>query len=126
SASPVPRLFGDERASHPYAATAALMTAMDRARLKPLSSSALALSSFRRNSTGSALAAAANSSMNDSEANVTCGPLGSRRLPVRSGVSQTSGSDTTCVVIRRLGMVYMSEGVDALPRAGVERLMPAS
>ena len=29
--------------------------------------------------------------MNDSAANVDCGPFGSRRLPVRSGVSQTSG-----------------------------------
>ena len=33
------------------------------------------LSSFSRNSTGSAWAAAASSSMNDSEAKVTCGPL---------------------------------------------------
>ena len=38
------------------------------------------------------MAAAASSSMNDSKANVTCGPLGSRRLPVRSGVSQIIGS----------------------------------
>ncbi len=85
--SPVPRGFGDGRASQPYVFAAAFITAMERARLKPLSSAVLAVSSFRRNATGSAFAAAASSSMNDSEANVDCGPFGSRRLPVRSGVS---------------------------------------
>ena len=99
---------------------------MERARLKPLSSVVLAVSSFMRNSTGSAFAAAASSSMNDSEANVTCGPFGSRRLPVRSGVSHTSGRLTTCVAVRRFGMAYMSEGVAALPAAGVARRVPMS
>ena len=93
----MPSGFGDGRGSQPNASAAALTTAIERARLKPLSSVVLAVSSFRRNSTGSAFAAAASSSMNDSEANVDCGPFGSRRLPVRSGVSQTSGRLTTCV-----------------------------
>ena len=97
---------------------------MDRARLNPESSVVLAVRSFMRNSSGSAFAAAASSSMNDSEANVDCGPLGSRRFPVRSGVSHTSGRLTTCAVIRRLGMAYISEGVAALPAAGVARLDP--
>jgi len=79
-----------------------------------------------RNSTGSAFAAAAISSMNDSAAKVTCGPLGSRRFPVRRGVSQTRGRLTTCVAVRLFGMAYMSEGVAALPLAGVERLVPMS
>ena len=96
-----------------------MSTAIERARLKPLSSAVLAVSSFMRNSTGSAFAAAASSSMNDSDANVTCGPFGSRRLPVRSGVSHTSGRLTTCVVMRRFGMAYISDGVDAPPRVGV-------
>ena len=48
--------------------------------------------------------AAANSSINDSDAKVTCGPPGSRRLPVRSGVSQTAGRRTTCAVLRRFGI----------------------
>ena len=102
---------GDGRASQPYASAAALTTAIERARLNPLSSAVPAVSSFRRNSSGSALAAAASSSMNDSEANVDCGPLGSRRLPVRSGVSQTSGRLTTCVAMRRFGIAYISDGV---------------
>ena len=63
--------------------------------------------------------------MNDSDANVTCGPSGSRRLPVRIGVSHTSGSGdhlrrSSC----RFGMTYMSDGVDARPRAGFARRMP--
>ena len=57
--------------------------------------------------------------MNDSLAKVTCGPLGSRRFPVRSGVSKTSGRLTTWVAMRRFGMAYMSEGVAAPPAAGV-------
>ena len=85
-----------------------------------------AFNSLRRNSTGSALAAAASSSMNDSDANVTCGPFGSRRLPVRSGVSHTSGRPTTCAVARRLGIEYISDGVAAPPRAGVARRVPIS
>ena len=51
--------------------------------------------------------------MNDSDANVICGPFGSRRLPVRSGVSQTSGSATTCDAMRRFGISYISDGVPA-------------
>ena len=74
------------------------MQAIERARLKPLSSCVLAWSSFSRNATGSAFAAAASSSMKLSDANVTCGPSGSRRLPVRSGVSNGIGSGTTRVV----------------------------
>jgi hypothetical protein len=99
---------------------------MERARLKPESSSVLAVRSRMRNSIGSAFAAAASSSMNDSDANVTCGPSGSRRLPVRSGVSHTSGSATTCVDTRRFGMTYMLDGCDAPPRAGAARRMPVS
>ena len=99
---------------------------MERARLNPLSSVVPAVSSLMRNSTGSAFAAAAISSMNDSAAKVTCGPLGSRRFPVRSGVSHTSGRLTTCVAVRLFGMSYMSEGVPALPAAGVARLVPMS
>ena len=59
------------------------------------------------------------SSMNDSAANVACGPFGSRRLPVRSGVSQTSGRPTTSPAMRRFGMAYMSDGSAALPAAGL-------
>src|SRR5215475_5644396 len=102
---------GDGRASQPYFSAAAFRTAIERARLKPESSLLLAVRSFRRNATGSRFAANANSSMNDSDANVDCGPLGSRRLPVRSGVSHTSGRLTTCVAVRRLGMTYISDGV---------------
>ena len=91
------------------------MQAMERARLKPLSSCVLACSIRRRNSTGSAFAFAASSSMNDSSANCTCGPSGSRRLPVRSGVSNGIGNGTTLVVWRRLGMAYMSDGSEARP-----------
>ena len=99
---------------------------MERARLKPLSSSVDAVNSRRRNAAGSALAAAAISSMNDSDAKVTCGPSGSRRLPVRTGVSQTSGRLTTWVVWRRCGTAYMSDGVEARPRAGVVLRWPVS
>ena len=99
---------------------------MDRARRNPLSSSVAAVSSFMRNSSGSAFAAAASSSMNDSAANVDCGPFGSRRFPVRSGVSQISGRLTTSPVIRRLGIAYISEGVAALPAAGLARRDPMS
>ncbi len=83
-----------------------------------------AVRSFSLNSNGSAFAAAASSSMNDSAANVDCGPLGSRRFPVRSGVSQISGRLTTSADIRRLGMAYISEGVAALPLAGLARRDP--
>ena len=79
-----------------------------------------------RNSSASVFAAAAASSMNDSAANVDCGPFGSRRLPVRSGVSHTVGRPTTSPAILRLGMAYMSEGVEALPPAGLARLDPIS
>ena len=79
-----------------------------------------------RNSTGSAFAAAAISSMNDSAAKVDCGPFGSRRLPVRSGVSHTRGRLTTCVAVRVLGMTYMSDGVAELPAAGVARVVMLS
>ena len=64
--------------------------------------------------------------MNDSDANVDCGPFGSRRFPVRSGVSHTSGRPTTCEVVRRLGIVYISFGTAALPRDGVARRVPIS
>ena len=64
--------------------------------------------------------------MNDSAANVDCGPFGSRRLPVRSGVSQIAGKPTTSPVVVRFGIAYMSEGVAALPAAGDARLDPIS
>ncbi len=73
---------------------------------------------------GRPAAAAASSSMNDSEAKVTCGPSGSRRLPVRSGVSHTSGRLTTWVVVRRCGMAYMSDGSRGAAAAGC-RLPPS-
>src|SRR5690349_2192996 len=111
--SPLPARFGDGRVSHLNAAAAALMHAIDRAFLNPLSS-LLALINLRRHSTGSAFAAAASSSMNDSEANVDCGPFGSRRFPVRNGVSNTVGRLTTCVVIRRFGIPYISLGTAEL------------
>ena len=38
-----------------------------------------------------------------SEANVTCGPSGSRRLPMRIGVSHASGIGTTLPAMRRFG-----------------------
>ena len=60
--------------------------------------------------------------MNDSDANVTCGPSGSRRLPVRSGVSQTSGSGTT---LRRLAPVRDGVHVRRRRRAAARRLRPA-
>jgi hypothetical protein len=101
-----------------------LRHAIDRARLNPLSSSFDDVSIRMRNSTASALAAAASSSMNDSEANVDCGPFGSRRLPVRSGVSHTVGRLTTCVVMRRFGIAYISFGTAELPRLGDEGLTP--
>src|SRR5262249_16288324 len=115
---------GDGRWSQPYFSAAAFSTAIDRARLKPESSLLLAVRSLRRNATGSRFAANANSSMNDSDETVDCGPLGSRRLPVRSGVSHTSGRLTTCVDIRRFGIAYISPGVAALPGAGRSRLTP--
>src|SRR6202166_3091014 len=99
---------------------------MDRARRNPLSSVVAALSIFIRHSNGSALAAVASSSMNDSAANVDWGPFGSRRLPVRRGVSQTIGRLTTSPTIRRLGITYISEGVAELPLAGLVRLDPIS
>ncbi len=55
--------------------------------------------------------------MNDSNANVTCGPLGSRRLPVRSGVSHVIGRPTMRVVVRRFGIAYIADGASALPGA---------
>src|SRR5580700_2816856 len=97
---------------------------MERARLNPESSVALAVRSLKRNASGSAFAAAESSSMKDSEANVDWGPLGSRRFPVRSGVSHTSGRLTTWVAIRRCGIAYISEGVAALPADGLARLDP--
>src|SRR4029450_12147446 len=69
-------------ASAPNASAAAWTTAIERAALNPVSSLVSAVSMRRRNSTGSALAAAASSSMNDSAGKVICGPVGSRRLPV--------------------------------------------
>jgi len=77
-----------------------------------------------RKSSGSAFAAAAISSMNDSAAKVDCGPFGSRRLPVRSGVSHTVGRPTISPTILRLGMAYISEDIAALPAAGFGRLDP--
>ena len=64
--------------------------------------------------------------MNDSEAKVTWGPVGSLRLPVRSGVSQIKGSRTTWIVIRRLGMAYISDGVKPRPLFGVASRVPMS
>jgi hypothetical protein len=102
--------FGAGRGCQPNFSAAALSTAIDRARLKPLSSALLAVSIRMRNSIGSAFAAAAISSMNDSAAKVDCGPFGSRRLPVRIGVSQMSGRPTTSSSVRRFGIAYMSLG----------------
>src|SRR5580698_11276488 len=102
------------------------MQAMERARRNAASSLVSAVRSLSLNSYGSALDAAASSSMNDSEAKVDCGPLGSRRFPVRSGVSQMSGRATTSVVMRRLGIAYISEGVAELPLSGLARLDPMS
>ena len=79
-----------------------------------------------RNSTGSAFAAAASSSMKDSAAKVDWGPLGSRKLPVRTGVSQTSGRLTTSLDMRRFGIAYISAGTSELPDAGFSRLDPMS
>src|SRR5678815_5706475 len=121
--SPLPTRVGDGRVSHLNASAAALMQAIDRAFLNPLSS-ALALIIFKRNCTGSAFAAAASSSMNDSDANVDCGPFGSRRFPVRTGVSNTVGKLTTCVVMRRFGIAYISLGTAELPRLGDEGRTP--
>ena len=64
------RASATDAASQPYASAAALTTAIERARLKPLSSRGAGGQQLQRNSTGSAFAAAASSSMNDSEANV--------------------------------------------------------
>ena len=51
-------------------------------------------------------AAAASSSTNASNAYVTCGPFGSRKLPVRNGVSQISGRLTTLPTKRVFGIAY--------------------
>ena len=64
--------------------------------------------------------------MKDSAANVDCGPFGSRKFPVRTGVSQTSGRLTTSRVMRRCGMAYISPGISELPEAGLARLDPMS
>jgi len=48
------------------------------------------------------------------------------QLPVRSGVSQTSGIPTTWPVVRRLGTTYMLDGDDAPPRFGVVFRCPVS
>ena len=61
-----------------------------------------------------------------SEANVTCGPSGSRRLPVRSGVSNGIGSGTTRVVCSRFGIAYMSDGSEARPGETRSRRVPIS
>src|SRR4029453_4120862 len=121
---PLSIFFGDGRGSQPYASAAALTTAIERARLKPLSSVVAPVSRRIRNSIGSALAAAALSSMNDSGREGTFGPLGSRRLPVRIGVSQTRGRLTTCDPVRLFGISYMSDGVPALPAARGARAGP--
>ena len=102
--SPVARGRGDGRASQPNFSAAAFRHAIDRARLKPPSSPVPRSSSASRNATGSAFAAAASSSMKLSDANVTCGPSGSRRLPMRTGVSHASGIGTTLPAMRRFGM----------------------
>src|SRR5215831_2110435 len=120
---PLPRGLGDTRWSQPKVSAAALTAAIERARLNPLSS-VVPARSFKRNSTGSILAAAATSSMKDSAANVDWGPLGSRRLPVRNGVSQARGRLTTSPTIRRLGMAYISDGMEELPAEGLARLEP--
>ncbi len=126
SIRPEPKGFGEDRGCQPYASAAASTTAIDRARMKTASSSSLARSSFSRKSTGSAPAAAASSSMNDSLAKVVCGPLGSRRLPVRSGVSKASGKRTTSVSWRRFGIAYISAGAAAPPGAGRSGRIPMS
>ena len=118
--------FGADRGCNPYLSAAGLSAAIDRARLKPPSSPVPAISIRMRNSSGSAFAANAISSMNDSAAKVDCGPFGSRRLPVRNGVSQTSGSPTTSSSVRRLGISYMSFGNAELPAAGLSRRCPNS
>jgi hypothetical protein len=43
------------------------------------------------------------------------------QLPARSGVSQTSGSDTTCAAMRRFGTPYVSDIIAALPGVGIAR-----
>src|SRR5687768_1971199 len=63
---------------------------MERARLNPPSSAVLAVRSLNRNATGSAFAAAAISSMNDSAAKVACGRRGgplSHQLSDQHGIS---------------------------------------
>src|SRR5262245_43094891 len=102
---PLPRGLGEGRVSQPNASAAALTHAIERARKNELLSSLLAVRSFNRNSTGSAFAAAANSSINDSDAKVDCGPFGSRRFPVRSGVSQIIGRLTTWLARRLFAIV---------------------
>ena len=57
--------------------------------------------------------------MNDSVAKVTCGPLGSRRFPVRSGDLPHEGqAHHLRGHLRRFGMAYISEGVAAPPGVG--------
>lgn len=69
--------FREGRLSQPSASAATFMTATDRSRLNPVLSAVLAVRNLRRDSSGSALSAP---SMNDSEANVDCGSLGSIQI----------------------------------------------
>ena len=77
--SRAPVRLGDGRCSHFARSAAAVRTAF-----APESSMCRS-----RNSMGSAPAAAAISSINDSPANVPAGPLGSRRCVVRNGDADT-------------------------------------
>src|SRR5579863_5239701 len=67
--------FGEGRASQPAVFAAAFTTLLSRSSRR----------CFRPNATGSALARAASSSMNDSCANVFCNRAGERSGPVKNG-----------------------------------------
>ena len=116
----MPSGLGEGRLSHPKAAAAALTTAMERARLNPLSSAVLAVESpAELNRVGFRRGRQFVEERFGGEGDLW--PIGIPQISrARSGVSKTRGRPTTWVAMSRCGMTYISDGVAAPPAAGLD------
>ena len=120
------RGFGEGRVSHPYAFAAARTTASERA-LRNTSSSLACFQHVEAELHGIGLRR--RGQLVDERLERERRPAarsGSRRLPVRSGVSQIIGNPTIRVVVRRFGIAYIEVGASVLPLAGCAGRRPMS
>ena len=122
----LPSGFGEGRASQPYASAAALRTARERARRNPRSSFVPAVEHLDAELQRIGLRRCRH--FVDERFGGKC-RLRTIRIAQVAGAKRRlphSGRLTTSPTIRRLGMAYISDGIEALPAAGLARRDPMS